>query len=80
MGNTEQQKPDWQPRFGLGALLLMMVLCCVLAAGAFYLVRGLQTGIGVRLPYILLVVAGPGLLVVSVSLLRALFFWMARRR
>ena len=76
----------WQPRFGIGALLLVMLVFCVLAAGAGYLVQGLrnETTVGSGRPavmvFLLFTLAGPMLLMVVVSIVRALTGSRSRRR
>lgn len=76
----------WQPRFGIGAMLLVMLVFCVLATGVGYLVRGLQNNSGVGsgrpmlLIFLLFTLAGPMLLMVVVSIVRALTGPGARRR
>ena len=79
----------WQPRFGIGALLLVMLVFCVLAAGAGYLVQGLRSDAGVGsgrpavMVFLLFTLAGPMLLMVVVSIVRALTgpgAWRRRRK
>lgn len=71
----------WQPRFGIGALLLVMVVCSVTAAAASYLVRSLQAeGHTSRMPFILFTLVAPVALLVVVSLVRQLYVWFERRR
>jgi hypothetical protein len=76
---TDTQRP-WQPRFGLGGLLLVTLIFCVLAAGGFYLAQSLQSG-GVTgyLLFVLFITAGPALLLVAVSLFRQAVEWLNRR-
>lgn len=63
----------WQPRFGIGTMLLVMLLVSVVAAGAGYLVQALRGGRQFQLAFILFTIAGPLLLAVLVSLVRAAF-------
>jgi len=62
----------WQPRFGIGTLLLLMLVVSVMAAAGSYLVRALQGGRAFQLAFILFTLAAPLLLVVIVSLLQSL--------
>lgn len=62
----------WQPRFSITAMLLLMLIVSVTAAGASYLVRAADGGRASKLAFILFTIAAPLLLVVIVSLGRAL--------
>jgi cation transporter-like permease len=63
----------WQPRFGIGTMLLLMLVVSVMAAAASYFVRALHGGRVFQLAFILFTLAAPLVLVVIVSLARALF-------
>ena len=66
----------WQPRFGMGTMLLLMLVVSVMGAAASYFVRYLRAMEGGResqLAFILFTLAAPLVLVVIVSLLHALF-------
>ncbi len=63
----------WQPRFGIGTMLLLMLIASVVAAGASYFVRAMQGGRTAQLAFILFTLAGPLLLVVVVSIATSLF-------
>ena len=72
----------WQPRFGLGSMLLMMLVFSVMAASGFYFIQALSGNRGAQLAFILFTLATPLLLVVVVSLVRSLAQWFSggRRR
>ncbi|MDA1051885.1 MAG: hypothetical protein O3C40_15575 [Planctomycetota bacterium] len=72
--NEPQQSPrPWQPRFGIGTMLLIMLIVSVVAAAASYFVRALQGGRAAQLAFILFTIAAPLLLVVLVSIAQSLF-------
>ena len=62
----------WQPRFSMRAMLLLMLVSGVSAAGASYFVRAADGGRASKLAFILFTLAAPLLLVVLVSAGRAL--------
>ena len=68
---TREVRP-WQPRFSMRAMLLLMLVVSVTAAGASYLVRAADAGRASKLAFILITLAAPLLLVVLVSVARAL--------
>lgn len=63
--------PPWQPRFTIAGLMLATLVCCVAAAGVSYLVRSGGGKWGV-LVFLLITLAGPLVLMVAVSLAKAL--------
>ena len=66
----------WQPRFGLGTLLMVMLVICVMAASASYLARILRAGGRAgQLTFILFTLAAPMLLMVLISVA----LWALRR-
>ena len=70
----------WQPRIGLGTMLLLMLVASVTAAAASYFVRysgAVRGGREFQLMFIIFTLAAPLLLVVIVSLFQSLF---GRRR
>ena len=76
--NVRVPRP-WQPRFGIGGLMLVMLVCCIMATGGSYFVRYLREGRQFQLAFILFTLASPLLLVVVISLFRALVAWLDRR-
>lgn len=62
----------WQPRFGIRGLLLLMVVVSVMAASGNYLVQALRGGRSFQLAFILFTLSAPMLVLVAVSLLRAI--------
>ena len=84
-GSEETARPQtipavWQPRFGIGSLLLVMFIFSAMGSAGFYLVRGLEGSRGFQLAFILFTLAAPVLLVVVVSLLRVVYDWINARR
>ncbi|MBC8868560.1 MAG: hypothetical protein H8E44_04045 [Planctomycetes bacterium] len=82
--NDHQPKPDvpepWRPRFGVGALLMVMLVCSVTGAAGFYLVRSLEEkDRTAHLTFILFTLAAPILLMVVVSAIRRIVVWLSRR-
>ncbi len=68
----------WQPQFGVGGLMLVMLVCCVMAATGYYLVQSLGGGRQTRTVFILFTLVAPLILVVAVSMLRGI--WLRLRR
>ena len=72
--NGPQESPrPWQPRFGIGTMLLIMLIVSVVGAAASYFVRAMQGGRSAQLAFILFTIAAPLLLVVVVSIAQSLF-------
>ena len=76
MSNLPEDPPpagprQWQPRFGLGSLLLVTFVFSVMGAGGYYFVQATQGGRGAQFGFILFTLASPLLLAVVVSLLLA---------
>ena len=72
------KSPPWQPRFGLATLLIVMLICCIMAATAYYFVRAVRGGTGLHTMSVTIAMAAPVLLVVLFSLLKALIDWIRR--
>ena len=70
----------WQPRFGLGSLMLFLLVCAMTAAGGRYLVRALHSGTSGRAIFLIMILALPVLLVSVVSGLRLALIWATRTR
>lgn len=82
--NDHQKASDdprgWQPRFGIGALFLVTLVFCVVAAAGSYLARSIRDGDTTgRLVFVFFIMAGPALLLVAVSLFRSLAIRISRR-
>jgi len=80
----QQPKPDvpqpWRPRFGIGSLLMVMLVFSVTGAAGFYLVRSLgERDRSAHLTFILFTLAAPILLMVAVSIIRQIVVWLSRR-
>jgi len=83
--NSDNAPPDpvprpWQPRFGLGSLMLAMLVCSATAAAGYYLVQALHGGRQSQLAFILFTLASPVLLLVLVSSALAVVRWRERGR
>ena len=69
----------WQPRFGLGAMLLVMFVCSVMAAAGYYFMQTVYFGRQFRLAFILFTLAAPLLFAVALSIARSLILWVLGR-
>jgi magnesium-transporting ATPase (P-type) len=68
-------------QFGVGSLLMVMLVCSVTAAAGSYFVRSLQKPGGAnRLIFILFTLVAPIVLMIVVSLVRQITLWLSRRR
>jgi hypothetical protein len=56
-------------------MLLLMLIFCIMAAAAYYLVRAVRGGVSFRTISIIMAMAAPPLLMILLSLLRALSDW-----
>ena len=74
-----ETRPPWRPRFGMGSIMLVMLVCSVIAASASYMVRGVRGGGPSHLIFLLFTIAAPPLLLLTVSLLRQLITRMNRK-
>ena len=70
----------WQPRFGLSALLMVMLISCIMASAGYYLVQAIDSGLSVAAISIIMAMAAPPLLLTLVSLMRLVHDWLERRR
>ena len=68
----------WQPRFGIGAMLLVMVVVSAMAAAGYYFVQFLRGGRPFQLTFILFTLIAPLLLTLGISLFRAAAVWFNR--
>jgi hypothetical protein len=75
-GQPPPSRGPWQPRFSIGSLLLTMLVFAVMASAGGYLVRALREGDRwYQLVFLLITLAAPLLLMVLVSLTRAVVTW-----
>lgn len=71
----------WQPRFGIGAMLLVMIVVCGMAAAGSYLARALKNDDhSAQLVFILFTLAAPMFLMVAINLIRVLSKWFEKRQ
>ena len=69
----------WNPKFSMSSMLLVMLVCCAMAAEFYYLSRYLRTGNRIdQLTFILFTLAGPGALFVAANLFRRIAETLAR--
>ncbi len=79
---------SWRPRFGLGAMLLVMLVCSVMSSAGYYLVRGNlarpgqsgESGHSLQLVFLLITLAAPLLLAVAMSLVLQFSRYVNRRK
>ena len=76
----DENRDPWQPRFGIGALLLAMAVCSVMFASASYLVPALRGERNFQFGFILFTLVSPILLMIVASGLIALSRWWRRSR
>jgi len=81
--SNPQQRP-WQPRFSIAGMMLVTLLFGVAMAGVSYLVRygGNVAKIGNigTMIFLLITLAGPLIVVIFVSLGRAVMDWLSRKK
>ena len=68
----------WRARFGLGFLMLVMLVFCVMAAALHYLAQALYSGASLTAVFIIFTLAAPALLLVAVSVGRKLIISLGR--
>jgi hypothetical protein len=82
--NHDPRRPEsqhsrrWQPQFGLGGLMLVMLICSVMAAAGFYYSRALGGPREYQAGFILVTLIAPLLLAVILSSLQSLADWLKR--
>jgi hypothetical protein len=69
----ERTTRPWQPRFGIGSLLLVMLVFSVMAAAGSYFARSLDGQTRLRPTFILFTLVAPVALLVVVSVARGLW-------
>jgi cytochrome c oxidase subunit IV len=74
-----KQQQSYRLRFGIGTLLLFMVVVSVASAAASYLVQASQSPGWQRLVFILITLAAPVVLLVLMSLMHFASKWLNRR-
>ena len=82
-GTPTNPEPPHRRRsqFGIGGLLMLMLVCSVTAAAGSYLVRSLQRPAGSsHLIFILFTLIAPVVLMIAVNLIRQATLWFGRRR
>ena len=65
-------RPPWQPRFGLGTLMLVMLIFSVMGSAGYYLVRSTQMGRSYQMAFIIVTLVAPLMLMIVLSNLRSL--------
>ena len=74
-----KSRPPWQPRFGIGGMLLVMLVFGFMASLGYYLARALSGDAVSHIAFFFLTLAAPVLLVVAVSAGRAFYEWRQRK-
>ena len=73
---TEPTPQAWRPRFGIGGIMLITLVCSVMAASGYYLVQAQQKQAGDssanRLGFMLFTLSAPMLVLIVVSLIWSL--------
>ncbi len=72
-------RPPWRPQFGLGVLMLTMLVICVAASGGYYLMQALQGGVSWMAVFVIFVLIAPMLLMSILSLGRLVLAWLNAR-
>lgn len=80
MTNGPTQKPPWQPRFGLGSLMLVILVCSMTAAAGRYLILALTSGTSSRVMFVFFVLVLPIFLMLVLNGIRIGVSWMHRAR
>jgi len=70
----------WQPKFGMAGLLMVMFVCSVMATGGYYFMQYLRGGRESQLAFILFTLASPMVLLVMVSVMRAVMVMMNKKK
>lgn len=78
--NDDGQKREPGLRFTLTAMFAVMLVASVMAAAGFYLARGIETGRQRQFAFVMFTLAAPVLLIVVVSSLLKIVYWINRRR
>ena len=78
MPNSNVPEP-WQPRFTLSQMLLIMLICCVMAAEVYYLFR-ISEGRAFQVVFVILTCSAPGFVFIAASAIRAFVIWNKKRR
>lgn len=78
--NEPDAPAAWQPRFGIRGMLLLMLVVSVMAAGGYYLAQALRGSRPYQFAFILFTLASPLLVMVFVSLTRAILDRPSRPR
>ena len=80
MNEQPSPAPPWQPRFGLGSMMLVILVCAVTAAAGRYLIQAMQTGTSSRAIFVMFVLVAPMFLLVTLSAFRLITGWLQRFR
>jgi hypothetical protein len=78
----------WQPRFGIGAMMLVMLVCGMMSSAGYYLVHGNLARQGqtdahshrLQLVFLLITLASPLLVAAVISVVLQLSRYLSRRR
>ena len=70
---VDDPPPSRWPQFGLGTLMLIMLVCAVTAAAGSYVVRALSAGTSAKAFFVIFTLVMPVLLVVALNVARLFF-------
>ena len=70
--------PSRWPQFGLGTLMLIMLVCAMTAAAGSYVVRAMSAGTSAKAFFVIFTLVMPVLLVVALNVTRLLFAMLDR--
>jgi len=74
---SQNEKPNvpqpWQPKFGMAGLLMVMFVLSYMAACGYYFMQFLRGGRQSQLAFLLFTLASPMLLMIVISIMRAIY-------
>ncbi|MCA9154993.1 MAG: hypothetical protein R3C99_10155 [Pirellulaceae bacterium] len=74
--NGSQIPDPWSPRFGIGGMLLVMIVFSMMAAAGYYLVQSVRYGGRFHLGFIFVTLTAP---ILATIVLSFAFQWLTRR-
>ncbi|MDG2380716.1 MAG: hypothetical protein P8N76_03505 [Pirellulaceae bacterium] len=73
------RKPLWQPRFGLGSMMLILLVAAMTAAIGRQLIQAVVSGTSSRVIFVMFVLVLPVILLIVMNLLRLGSNWFRRQ-
>ena len=74
------RRATWQPRFGLGTMMLVLLVCAMTAAGGRYLLLALSAGASSRAIFVIFVLVVPVVLLIVMNLVRLVAVWFETKQ